>query len=197
MSVKLNASSINDITILSQLRSGDEKAFDMVYRLYHGRLCAFASQYVDFESGREIVQDIMMWLWENRVSLSDTFSLRSYLFTAVKNRALNQLQHIETRRKVHQEIIDKYEEEFSSPDFYMENELMHLYVKALDSLPEDFRKAFEMNRMENLTHKDIAIILNVSPQTVNYRIGQALKILRIVLKDYLPNIIIIVIHLRN
>ena len=35
-------------------------------------------------------------------------------------------------------------------------------------------------------HKEIAEKLNVSPQTVNYRIGQALKLLRIALKDYLP-----------
>ena len=37
-----------------------------------------------------------------------------------------------------------------------------------------------------MTHKEIAEKLNVSPQTVNYRIGQALKLLRIALKDYLP-----------
>jgi RNA polymerase sigma-70 factor (ECF subfamily) len=43
-----------------------------------------------------------------------------------------------------------------------------------------------MNRFEKLTHKEIAEKLNVSPQTVNYRIGQALKILRKELKDYLP-----------
>ena len=35
-------------------------------------------------------------------------------------------------------------------------------------------------------YKEIAEKLNVSPQTVNYRIGQALKLLRIALKDYLP-----------
>lgn len=43
-----------------------------------------------------------------------------------------------------------------------------------------------MNRDRSLTHKEIAAILNVSPQTVNYRIGQALKMLRQALKDYLP-----------
>ena len=37
-----------------------------------------------------------------------------------------------------------------------------------------------------MTHKEIAEKLNVSPQTINYRIGQALKILRSELKDYLP-----------
>ena len=63
---------------------------------------------------------------------------------------------------------------------------MSLFNEALNKLPEEYRKAFEMNRFEKLTHKEIAEQLNVSPQTINYRIGQALKILRKELKDYLP-----------
>lgn len=94
------------------------------------------------------------------------------------------------RRKVHQEIIDKYQDEFSSPDFYLQNELFDLYKRAIEKLPQEFRQAYELNRNEHLTHKEIAEKLNVSPQTVNYRIGQALKQLRLALKDYMPLLIL-------
>lgn len=43
-----------------------------------------------------------------------------------------------------------------------------------------------MHRFKNMTYKEIASLLNVSPKTVDYRIQQALKLLRIELKDYLP-----------
>ena len=56
---------------------------------------------------------------------------------------------------------------------------------ALSKLPEDYRKAFEMNRFDDFTYKEIADKLNVSEKTIAYRISQALKILRIELKDYL------------
>ena len=88
------------------------------------------------------------------------------------------------------EIAEKYETEFSSPDFYLENELFRLYEEALRKLPAEFRQAYEMNRSLQMTHKEIAEKLNVSPQTINYRIGQALKILRSELKDYLPLIML-------
>ena len=89
-----------------------------------------------------------------------------------------------------EEIAEKYETEFSSPDFYLENELFRLYEEALRKLPAEFRQAYEMNRSLQMTHKEIAEKLNVSPQTINYRIGQALKILRSELKDYLPLIML-------
>ena len=87
---------------------------------------------------------------------------------------------------LHQEITEKFENEFDNPDFYLENELFRLYENALKQLPKDYREAYEMNRNHRMTNKEIAEKLNVSPQTVNYRIGQALKLLRIALKDYLP-----------
>lgn len=182
----------NNKSVITALKAGEESVFDAVYRHYYRRLCAFCSQYVcEQEEIEEIVQDTMMWLWENRCSLLEELTLKTLLFTIVKNKALNRISHFEIRRKVHQEIVDKFEKEFESPDFYLENELFSLYEEALKQLPEDYRQAYEMNRNQQLTHKEIAERLNVSPQTINYRIGQALKILRTALKDYLPLFILV------
>lgn len=177
----------NNKLVITALRAGEESVFDTVYRYYFRRLCAFCSQYVsEQDEVEEIVQETMMWLWENRSGLLPELTLKTLLFTIVKNKALNRLSHFEVKRKVHQEIVEKYETEFENPDFYLGNELFRLYEEALKQLPAEFREAYEMNRNQRLTHKEIADKLNVSPQTVNYRISQALKLLRIALKDYLP-----------
>lgn len=177
----------NNRLVIKALRAGEESVFDTVYRYYFRRLCAFCSQYVsEQDEVEEIVQETMMWLWENRSGLLPELTLKTLLFTIVKNKALNRLSHFEVKRKVHQEIVEKYETEFENPDFYLGNELFRLYEEALKQLPAEFREAYEMNRNQRLTHKEIAHKLNVSPQTVNYRISQALKLLRIALKDYLP-----------
>ena len=68
--------------------------------------------------------------------------------------------------------------------------------QAIDELPESYRQAFVMHRFQQLSHKEIASKLNVSHQTVNYRIGQALKILRIRLKDYLPLLLLYLHQLK-
>lgn len=179
--------------IIDKLRSGDEMEFDAVYRKYFKGLCAFSSQYVAANEAEEIVQDTMMWLWENRLTLLSEVPLKSLLFVIVKNKSLNRISHNQIKSRIHQEIIAKYEDQFSDPDLYLENELFQLFSKALKNLPEDYRIAFEMNRMEGMTYNQIAEQLNVSPKTIAYRISQALKILRVELKDYLQILLFLLV----
>ena len=175
-----------DIVLWHSISRGDKKAFDDFFMKYYTLLYGYSRYYVSAEDAKEVLQELMMWLWENRCNLMEELTLKTLLFTIVKNKALNRISHFEIRRKVHQEITEKFEKEFDNPDFYLENELFRLYENALKQLPKDYREAYEMNRNHRMTHKEIAEKLNVSPQTVNYRIGQALKLLRIALKDYLP-----------
>ena len=55
----------------------------------------------------------------------------------------------------------------------------------------EFQEAFKLSRMQGMKHQEIAKQLGVSVQTVNYRISQAMKILRHELKDYLPLILLL------
>ena len=92
----------------------------------------------------------------------EELTLKTLLFTIVKNKALNRISHFEIRRKVHQEITEKFEKEFDNPDFYLENELFRLYENALKQLPKDYREAYEMNRNHRMT---------VLPQNGDHRNG--------------------------
>ena len=57
-------------------------------------------------------------------------------------------------------------------------------MEALHALPEEQQKVYVMSRYSQLTHKEIADMLEVSVQTVNYRICKALRFFRIRLKDF-------------
>lgn len=181
----------SNIDIVRLLKNDDIDCFEKVFKYYFKPLCAFASQYVSGEVAQEIVQDTMMWLWENRKTIIEEMSLKSLLFTIVRNKCLNKVKALQVRSRVHTDIIEKYKDQFESPDFYLENELYEIYSKALNKLPKTYREAFEMSREQSLTHKQIAEVLDVSPQTVNYRLGKALEILREELKDYLPLLILL------
>jgi len=171
---------------LNRLKAGDESVFDAVYKQYYKGLCAFASQYVAETETEEIVQEVMMWLWENRTMLVPQMSLKSLLFTIVKNKCLNNITHNQIKQRVHEKLYAKFENQFEDPDFYIEGELIALATKAIRELPEEYRKAFEMNRFGHLTYNEIAERTGVSPKTIAYRISQSLKILRTELKEYMP-----------
>ncbi|MDR0348663.1 MAG: RNA polymerase sigma-70 factor [Tannerella sp.] len=170
-----------------RLKQGDEAAFEAVYREYFKGLCAFASQYIiDIDECEEIVQDVMMWLWEKRSMLVPEMSVKSLLFTIVKNKCLNNIAHYQIKQRVHEDLYAKFEEQFEDPDLYLEGELMIKLDKAIQELPTDYRVAFTMNRFENRTYAEIAEKMDVSAKTIAYRISQALKILREDLKEYMP-----------
>lgn len=63
---------------------------------------------------------------------------------------------------------------------------------AIEKLPENYREAFVLHRFKDKSYKEIASQLNVSTKTVDYRIQQALKLLREDLKDYFPLLLLIV-----
>lgn len=180
-----NMETTENAQTLLLLKAGDEPTFDAIYKQYYRGLCAFASQYVPENECEEAVQDTMMWLWENRSMLIPGMSLKSLLFTIVKNKCLNNLSHTQVKQQVHEKLYAKFQDQFEDPDFYL-GELMALASKAIRELPEEYRIAFELNRFDELTYNEIAERMGVSPKTIAYRISQALKILHTELKDYLP-----------
>lgn len=169
--------------LINQLNLGCPEAFKAIYEHYFRGLVAFASQYVSFAEAEEVVQESMLWIWENRVVISPNRSLKSLLFTMVKNKALNIIAHQEVKRKAFLEII-KDSEEVATPDDFIHGAIFQKFRKLMNEMPVSYKEAFELNRLKNMTHKEIAEELNVSPQTINYRISQALKLLRIGLKEF-------------
>lgn len=89
--------------IIKTLKSGDQKVFSLVYASYYKPLCLFCSSYVSLEEAEEIVQDLMMYVWEKRELLVEDLSLKSFLFTSVRNRALNSITRSHITRQVYEE----------------------------------------------------------------------------------------------
>ena len=172
--------------LLSAIQRGDQKAFDALFRRYYPALCTYGHRFVDLEDAEEIVQDSLLWIWENRENLFIETSLSSYLFKMIYRKALNKLAHIDATQRADTRFYEEMQEMLQDTDLYQVEELTQRIKDAIATLPESYREAFVMHRFRDMSYKEIAEILGVSPKTVDYRIQQALKQLRVDLKDYLP-----------
>ena len=172
--------------LLSAIQQGDQKAFDALFRRYYPTLCAYGQRFVDLEDAEEIVQDSLLWIWENRENLIIETSLSSYLFKMIYRKALNKLAHIDATQRADTRFYEEMQEMLQDTDLYQVEELTQRIKDAIATLPESYREAFVMHRFRDMSYKEIAEILGISPKTVDYRIQQALKQLRVDLKDYLP-----------
>ena len=172
--------------LLSAVQRGDQKAFDTLFRRYYPMLCAYGHRCVELEDAEEIVEDSLLWIWENRETLVIESSLNSYLFKMVYRRALNKLAHIDATQRADTRFYEEMQEMLQDTDYYQIEELAKRIEDAVAALPESYREAFVMHRFRDMSYKEIAETLGVSPKTIDYRIQQALKQLRVDLKDYLP-----------
>lgn len=188
---RIRSTYTNNRTVVGLLRAGDEKCFDALFRRYYKPLCTYATRFVPPVRAEELVQDTLMWVWENRTSLIPEMPLKSLLFTIVKNKSLNSASRDTLKNRIIRQLAERYEETFDDPDFYLEGELVQRLTEALRKMPPEFRQTFRMHRLEGMTHKEIAARLNVSPQTVNYRIGQTVRLLREELSDYWPLLVLL------
>lgn len=176
---------MNELRLFEAIRRGDLSAYEAMFLKYYSPLYEYASQFVVEQDAEELVQDLMTYIWEEREHLVIESSLKSYLFIAVKNRSVNAIRKQKYRERVHARLYDYLtEQQIDDPDFYMVNELAIKINNAIEELPESYRRVFEMSRFEGLPNAQIAVALNISIKTVEYRITRSLKMLRIKLKDY-------------
>ena len=164
----------------------DHEAFKKLFFEFYHSLCVFAGRYIiSPDICEDIVQDVFFNIWKNRKSLNIHSSFRNFLVTSVKNSCTDHLR----KESSHNKYIENQTSTSTSPspiDVYTTNELQEMLQSALDKLPQNIQSAFDMSRNKNMTYKEIALEMDISPKTVESYISRALKTLREELKDYLP-----------
>lgn len=170
------------------LKSGDKKIFEEVYRLYFSPLCFYCVRYVgDMEEAKEIVQSIFLNLWLKRNEINISTSIKSYLYKAVQNLSLNQLQQQKTKQKYMIRKAHFPKQNSENGELKMEEEELRNEIrKAILGMPDKRREIFELSRFENLKYAQIAERLTISVKTVEAQMSKSLKYLRKVLKEYNP-----------
>jgi RNA polymerase sigma-70 factor, ECF subfamily len=170
------------------LAEPDLHTFEQLFKQLFKPLTAYAVKYIqDVDDAKNIVHDVFIVFWEKRTSLTD-ISLKSYLYTAVRNRCLNYIRD----KKKHVSVEHMQNNEPYSDNSVLEAlELEARIDKAIQSLPEKCREIFELNRFEGLRYAQIAEKLNLSVKTVEAQMSKALSVLRENLSEFLTIIFLL------
>jgi len=179
---------------LQKLKNGDITVFEMFFKAYYQPLCNYAYTFVqDRDEAEEIVQSAFLSVWEKRESIEIRTSLKSYLYTMVRNACLNVIKHEKIKQKhIGEELAIAERSHDSVSQRINSSELETRIQVSMAKLPEQCRLIFKLSRFEELKYAEIADHLNISVKTVENQIGKALKIMREELKDYLPLVIVLI-----
>ena len=126
------------------------------------------------------MQEAVYNMYEKRKSFNTPLELKAYLFTSVHNEIIN----IFRKDDRHERYLNNkdWEEENFVNQFILQETLDKLY-DAIDRLPEPMRQIFDMSFEQGMKNKEIAEVLQLSPETIKKRKAKLINSLRQEMKD--------------
>jgi RNA polymerase sigma-70 factor (family 1) len=172
---------LSDSELLDLLKSGSQAAYTEVYDRYQGLLYIYACKITREENeAADIVQEVFIYLWDKRAQTHFRASLASYLYSAVRYKFFNLLDHKKVRADYAASLQEFMNEGYAETDYVVrEKDLARLIEKEIALLPTKMREVFELSRKAHLSHKQIAEKLGLSEKTVKNQVNNALKELRV------------------
>jgi RNA polymerase sigma-70 factor (family 1) len=184
----LKASKVFIAHLLHRLsQSGEEKAFELLFKLFYERLLHFSLLYVHTrEVAEEVISDVFVKLWNNRRNMAQIANLETYLYVAVKNQSLNCVSTSSGFSAAAGSLpLDRLVDTFD-PGKEMEwRELQFDIEKAVERLPTQCKAVFKLIKEDGFKYKEAAEILNLSVRTVETQLARALQKLSVALDPYL------------
>jgi len=166
------------------VRAGDAVAFEQIFQLYNRPLYRFAFHLLqNTDDAEDAVQGVFVSIWDSRATWRIEGSLRVYLFTAVRNRALRQLRTCRTRERLGGDVLafgSRFRGELvPTPEGYVQSQdLAAAIEQAVAGMPPRMREAFLLTRDQGLTYREVAATMGTTVKTVTTHISRALVVLR-------------------
>lgn len=175
-----------------RLKASDREAFERVFRLLREDLLRYVQSIV--RSGpvaHDLVQDVFLALWGLRETLDPSQPLRGYLYRMARNRAYRHLRDERSHAEKH--VLLQRRAAAPGPDAGLDAELdagvLSERLRAwIEMLPERQREALVLSRFHELSHREIALVMDVSPRTVNNHIMRALEHLQAQVQAFEPTL---------
>lgn len=166
-----------DSVLLKELKSGDEKAFDVLFLKYYKLLIANAYFHLkDEQEAKDIVQEFLFELWDKKLYMKLEGDIKGYLYRAVQNRCINfhRKQALEQRRFA---FISR-----ETPDSQEEAENTELSLSrlrnALDDLTPQRKEALQRVFFEEKKYQEAADEMGVSLNTLKTHLKIGIRNLR-------------------
>jgi len=176
----MNQNSNDKSRLVEKIRSGDHSAFETIFYRYYSQLCVFSNSYVkSLDIARDVVQEVFIKIWDNRVDLYINQSLKAYLFMAVRNQSLNFLQQKKQKKRLEDRLRKQQSlNETINQDEFNAEELTQKVWRVVEELPERRRTIFILYRKHGLSYAEIGEVMGIARKTVENQMGKSLKYIR-------------------
>lgn len=171
--------------LIDMLRKGDSLSFEILFQQYYVRFYNFCRNLIkNSHEAEDIVQNVFMKVWINRMNLRSDQSIHNYIYVLTKHEVLNHIRDRKIYTQIEMLIMADQPSAAITEDTYHFRELDERLMHFIALMPEQRRKVFLLSRYRGMSNKAIAEHLGLSVRTVDRHINLALTSLK---KEFLKN----------
>jgi RNA polymerase sigma-70 factor (family 1) len=181
-------------SLQKQVALGNEQAFKAMFDQYQPRLYLYILRIIKSkEAAEEIVLDVFLKLWLGRDMLAEVENLDGFLFRIAYNKSIDFFRAAAKDKQLTELLWEKIQlPSGSSADTSL---LMREYEsklrEAIDLLPPQRKKIFNLSREEGRSHAEIAAELGISKNTVANTIVEARQFIKSYLSKNLDLVVLV------
>lgn len=163
------------------------KALEKLFTRSYSALCFFAFSFLKDEvAAEDVAQEAFESLWVNFEKIENLHAVQlSYLYNTTRNKCLNSIRHEKVKNQLSgkQEAEPYLNWETDHLEALIKSEVYNEILVALENLPAQCRRIYEMTYLKKMSEREIAEILSISINSVKSQKQRGKQLLKEVLKD--------------
>lgn len=177
---------LRDTNLLKRISNGDREAFSELYRNYQPRLIKFCSRILknDVALAADIVDEAMIEIWRSAGSFSGRSQPSTWIHSIARFRLIGYLRKNKELLQDESSEWLNYEDDSLLPDEEISlAERNEEIIRNIGKLSKKHKEVIELVYFRELSIKDIALMLNISENTVKTRMFYARNHLKNILSS--------------
>lgn len=173
----------NDKFLFTAISKGDEAAFKELFDIYKHKLFGLTVSLTKSTFlAEELLQEVFTSLWVSRLLLAEVQDPAAYIYQS----AYHKIRQLVKKERDQRHIIAQIQSQASAPSQADDPEISLLLAEtkrilqeAINQLPEQKKKIYQLAKIEGLSYQQISKALNISPNTVRNHLVEAARLIRV------------------
>ena len=184
----------NITTLVEKAKQGDADAFSTLYQMYYPKMKGICINILREDKAvvDDLVQDAFILAFVSLKDLKNTHRFSQWLTSITTNLVL---KYQEKGKRYDFISLSEIEDGFSSvleDDNTSRQSISYEEImSAIDSLPEGYKKIFNMSVLDGLSHQEISELLDIAPHSSSSQLSRAKAMLRNILSPRAMLIIVL------
>jgi len=177
----------DDARLIARIVTGDRRAFEALYRLYHPRLSHFLIRMLRRPTVvEEVLNDTLLIVWNKAETYNGLSKVSTWIFAIAYRRALKALRRVDDPME---DTFAEYREsgEPGPEQLLGRSQVSVLLTEALTGLSHDHRMVVDLAYFHEMGYREIAEIMDCPVDTVKTRMYHARRNLRAALSGELTD----------